>query len=89
MCTCTSCKATDTFANGSFADWPRGNPAGRKSASEYAAHVRYGQSGGVQRAIPAINADPVSFYGLGASTRAQVIDALRRTFEEVHHDTAP
>lgn len=45
MCSCTSCKATDALANKGFAAWPRGNPAGRKAAQEYAAHVRHGLSG--------------------------------------------
>lgn len=46
MCTCASCVATDKLHDAGFAAWPRGNPAGRKSASEYAAHVRHGLAWG-------------------------------------------
>jgi len=41
MCTCASCSYTDDFKDKGFAAWPRGNPAGRKSAAAYAAHVRH------------------------------------------------
>jgi len=41
MCTCASCKYTDGYAAKGFAAWPRGEPAGRKSASDYAAHWRH------------------------------------------------
>jgi hypothetical protein len=46
MCDCTSCSYTDGFAAKGFAEWPRGNPAGRKSAADYAAHVRHGRQWG-------------------------------------------
>lgn len=47
MCTCASCEYTDSFAGKSFAEWPRGEPAGpRRSTADYAAHVRYGQQWG-------------------------------------------
>jgi len=83
MCTCTSCKFTDSFRNKSFADWPRGNPAGRKAASEYAAHVRYSKTGGVNSAIGPINTDPIAFYGVPAgSNRKQQLDVLRATFAQ-------
>src|SRR3990167_10895091 len=41
-CTCASCKETNGYAAKGFAAWPRGNPAGRKSAAAYAGHVAYG-----------------------------------------------
>ena len=41
MCTCASCSATDALADKGFDAWPRGNPAGRKSATDYAAHVSH------------------------------------------------
>lgn len=41
MCTCASCEYTDSFAGKSFAEWPRGNPAGRTSASDYSAHAAF------------------------------------------------
>lgn len=47
MCTCASCSYTDSFADKGFAEWPRGNVAGpKRSAADYAAHVRYGQQWG-------------------------------------------
>lgn len=49
MCTCTSCEYTDGYADKGFAAWPRGNPAGRKSAERYAAHVKHAQSWGKDR----------------------------------------
>lgn len=59
MCTCTSCSTTDALAgwkevrgrrvadpkSGGWENWPRGNPAGRRAAAEYAAHVSHGRSG--------------------------------------------
>jgi len=45
MCTCASCKYTDSFKEG-FATWPRGEPAGKRSSeSAYATHVRHYQAG--------------------------------------------
>lgn len=41
MCTCASCEATDAFAKRSFAEWPRGNPAGAKAKTYYAQHLAY------------------------------------------------
>jgi hypothetical protein len=38
-CQCASCKVTSDYIGKGFAAWPRGNPAGRKSGSDYAAHV--------------------------------------------------
>lgn len=55
MCTCASCEHTDGFADKGFAAWPRGNPAGRKAASEYAAHVRHAGAWGKDR-VPEIPA---------------------------------
>ena len=50
MCTCTSCKVTDSFAAKSFADWPRGDPAGKRaSESLYASHVAFGRKWGGAR----------------------------------------
>lgn len=47
MCTCSSCAHTDSFADKGFAAWPRGEAAGpRRSAADYAAHVRYAQQWG-------------------------------------------
>jgi hypothetical protein len=43
MCDCTSCSYTDGFSAKGFEAWPKGEPAGsRRSAADYAAHVRYG-----------------------------------------------
>lgn len=53
MCTCASCSYTDDYADKGFAAWPRGNPAGRKSAADYAAHARHSQQWGKGR-VPAI-----------------------------------
>lgn len=41
MCTCSSCEATDAFAERGFAEWPRGNPAGAKAKTDYAQHRAY------------------------------------------------
>ena len=49
MCTCASCTPTDELRDAGFAAWPTGNPAGRKSASDYAQHVKYGQQWGKGR----------------------------------------
>lgn len=46
MCTCASCEYTDGFASKGFAEWPRGNPAGRKSAAMYTAHVAFSRQWG-------------------------------------------
>jgi hypothetical protein len=46
MCTCASCENTDSFRDKTFAEWPRGNPAGRKAASEYEALVAYARQWG-------------------------------------------
>ena len=60
MCTCTSCKYTDSFSGWTyegetripdpespgFAGWPKGEPAGpRASAAAYAGHVSHAKSG--------------------------------------------
>lgn len=60
MCTCTSCKYTDSFSGwkyedgerlpdleaGGFDRWPCDEPKGpRKSAAEYAGHVAHGKAG--------------------------------------------
>jgi hypothetical protein len=42
MCSCTSCEYTDGFSAKGFAEWPRGEPAGKRSSeSAYAAHWRH------------------------------------------------
>lgn len=41
-CTCSSCSYTAEHDKG-WAAWPRGNPAGRRSAAAYAAHVAHGK----------------------------------------------
>ena len=42
MCTCTSCEYTDKYAKSGFAEWPRGEPAGKAHHDRaYAAHVRH------------------------------------------------
>lgn len=55
MCTCASCVYTDAFAGlpdltgyqrgtkyrAGFENWPRAEPAGRKSAADYTAHVAH------------------------------------------------
>ena len=43
MCTCASCEYTDGFAGKGFAEWPRGNPTGRRSSTEYSAHASHGK----------------------------------------------
>lgn len=52
MCTCASCSYTDGYADKSFAEWPRGNPAGkRRSDADYSAHVRHLWEG-VSKSVP-------------------------------------
>lgn len=45
-CSCPSCASTAQFWDKGFAAWPRGNPAGRGSVADYAAHVTHSRSGG-------------------------------------------
>jgi hypothetical protein len=46
MCTCASCSYTDKHKAG-FAEWPRGEPAGKRSSeSAYRAHVKHSQQWG-------------------------------------------
>lgn len=78
-CGCPSCRETNRYT--SFAEWPTGNPAGRKSAADYAAHVSFGKRTPDRFIVG--NLDPVGFYGLGSGTRAGVTAVLRRTFEVV------
>lgn len=48
MCTCTSCEYTDKFGQPGFAEWPRGNPAGKRSSdASYRAHVAYSKQWGM------------------------------------------
>lgn len=42
-CGCPSCSLTSEYISNGFAAWPRGNPAGRRSAAAYAAHVAHGK----------------------------------------------
>ena len=52
MCNCASCEYTDSFADKGFAEWPKGEPKGkRKSAAEYLSHVAFGKATS-ERAIP-------------------------------------
>lgn len=99
MCTCASCKETDSYANhykgngiySGFADWPKGTPAGKRgSEAMYRAHVEHGQKGGIDRAIPAsvFKQTGATFYGVPAgSTRAEQDRILRATFAG-HFDDA-
>lgn len=70
MCSCASCTVTDSFSGfitengevvgsalkGGFKNWPRGNPAGRKSAADYAAHVAHNKQWHADSEGPAIPA---------------------------------
>ena len=48
MCTCASCKFTDSFRSKGFEAWPKGEPKGpARSKAEYAAHWQH--CGGSQR----------------------------------------
>jgi hypothetical protein len=93
MCTCASCKYTDSFhgwkaegeklvpdpEKGGFDRWPKGDPAGKRASNAaYAAHVSHLWKG-VSR-NPATNMDPVSYYGTSGTTRAEVLRVLRQTF---------
>lgn len=63
MCQCTSCKYTDSFYARGFSEWPRGNPAGKRSATDYAAHVRYSKLWGKGREPMPVNASPFPCNG--------------------------
>ena len=83
MCQCSSCKYTDSFQHKGFAEWPRGKPAGRSANADYAAHVRFSMSGGIQRLIPesAFNVTGEKFYGTPAGmTARKVREVLNRSF---------
>ena len=74
MCTCTSCKYTDSFKGG-FASWPRGEPKGpAKSRAEYAAHVAHNW----KDARKAASLGPVgaAFYGGGKHTAEVLAQAF-------------
>ena len=78
-CACTSCRETNKYIEKGFADWPRGNPSGRKSASEYAAHVSFGKRTADRFVVPSL--DPVAFYGRPRGMSAREVNAvLRRSF---------
>jgi hypothetical protein len=62
MCTCASCEYTDGFTKSGFAEWPRGNPAGRRSDADYAAHVRHARSG-AYKTVPFSPGQPPRFSG--------------------------
>ena len=81
-CQCPSCKYTNSFASKGFDSWPRGDPAGRKSVSDYSAHVRATMSGGITRR--ATRPAGVDFYGVpSGSTRMEREEVLRRTFASI------
>lgn len=47
MCTCASCEYTDGFADKGFAEWPKGEPAGKRASdSAYSAHAAHGRQWG-------------------------------------------
>lgn len=42
MCQCASCSVTDGYSDKGFAEWPKGEPAGKRaSEAAYAAHVAF------------------------------------------------
>ena len=78
-CNCASCAYTAPFYTRGFAEWPRGKPAGRSAARDYAAHVKHGLNG-IQRAIPEGYADRPFYTVPAGMTRKQVAAATARTF---------
>lgn len=79
MCSCTSCTYTDSFSLSGFNSWPRGNPAGKKSQADYAAHVRHCFVDTKKR--PGPGPSGAAYYGVPAgSTLAKQAEVLRRTF---------
>lgn len=64
-CTCQSCAETNRHMASGFGQWPRGNPAGRKSAAAYASHVSHGKAyaGGV-KAVPAFKITPEPHFSM-------------------------
>lgn len=58
-CRCPSCSHTAEFQAKGFAAWPRGNPAGRRSAADYAAHVAYSRTGAGNGFHFEVTPDPV------------------------------
>ena len=78
-CQCKSCKQTNKFIRDGFHAWPRGNPAGRRSNSDYNSHVNACTSGG--HAGMKIGSIGVGFYGTSPGmTKAEQAEVLRRTF---------
>ena len=94
MCTCTSCKYTDSFSGwlhgqmgvpdqyGGFANWPSGDPKGPRIAkAEYAAHVAHLWAGVSRRNNYNDLPQGAQWYGIPAGmTRAQVEATLRRNY---------
>lgn len=77
-CSCAPCKATNALMYGSFAAWPRGNPAGRKSQAEYAAHCAALRFGSIKR--PDFGPSGIGFYGVPVGSRAEAERVLNATF---------
>ena len=77
-CTCPSCSATNYFMYRGFADWPRGNPAGRKSGIDYVMHVSYGKRVPLRMTLPSL--EVTSFYACAASSKAEIRAVLAQTF---------
>ena len=80
MCSCASCKVTDSFHDKGFAAWPRGEPAGKRSSeAAYRAHVAHSFSGAKKR--EGVGPTGAGFYGTPAGmTKAHVEKALRDHF---------
>lgn len=80
-CQCASCRETNRHIDSGFGQWPRGNPAGRKSNAEYSSHCTYALSGEIKGMK--VGPDGAGFYGTPAGmTRAQVDAILRATYAE-------
>lgn len=78
-CTCPSCKVTNRYRLKGFAAWPKGAPAGRKSAAAYASHVGLSKFGA--RVGMVVGPAGAGFYGTPAgSTKAEVDRVLREAF---------
>lgn len=80
MCTCSSCRYTDSFSDKGFDAWPRGEPAGKRSSeAAYRAHVAHSYYGAKKR--EAVGPAGAGFYGTPAGmTKADVERVLRETF---------
>ena len=77
-CQCAPCKATNALMYGCFAAWPRGNPAGKKSAAEYTQHcaaLRFGAKARVD-----FGPAGIGFYGVPVGSRAEAERILTQSF---------